>query len=117
MGTPRPALWFGLVLVALLGFNTAPAMAQGKAKYKEYTVSRDRAVTVTRTVLIQRGYQVVRVQRVGSSQVVYYRRGNMGRGKGRGPIQRMVIRSVRDRIFFEDAEPDVLVDIDVKLKL
>jgi hypothetical protein len=29
----------------------------------------------------------------------------------------MVIRTVRDRVVFEDAEPDVLVDIDVRLKL
>jgi hypothetical protein len=49
--------------------------------------------------------------------VVYYRRGNMGRGKGKGPIQRMVIRTLRDRVVFEETEPTVLVDIDVKLKL
>jgi hypothetical protein len=29
----------------------------------------------------------------------------------------MVIRTVQDRVIFEDAEPDVLVDIDIKLKL
>ncbi|HEV2085077.1 MAG TPA: hypothetical protein VGR09_08335, partial [Gemmatimonadales bacterium] len=84
---------------------------------KHYTVSGDRAVTVTRTVLVQRGYNVVRIEQVGPTRVVYYRRGNMGRGKGKGPIQRMVIRTVRDRVIFEDAEPDVLVDIDIKLKL
>ena len=43
--------------------------------------------------------------------------GNMGRGKGKGPIQRMVIRTVQDRVMFEDTEPSVLVDIDVRLKL
>jgi hypothetical protein len=41
----------------------------------------------------------------------------MGRGKGKGPVQRMVIRTVKDRVMFEDAEPSVLVDIDVRLKL
>jgi hypothetical protein len=117
MRSPRPVLWSGLALIGLLSLSAAPLMAQGKVKYKHYTVSSDRAVTVTRTVLVERGYKVVRVERVGATQVVYYRRGNMGRGRGGGPIQRMVIRSVRDRVVFEDAEPDVLVDIDVKLKL
>ena len=49
--------------------------------------------------------------------MVYYRRGNMGRGKGKGPVQRMVIRTVRDRVMFEETDPSVLVDIDIKLKL
>lgn len=110
-------LRYGLVIVALLGAGAVSAHAQDKVKYKHYTITSDRAVTVTRTVLVQRGYTVVRVQRVGPTHVVYYRRGNMGRGRGKGPIQRMVIRSVRDRVIFEDAEPDILVDIDVKLKL
>jgi hypothetical protein len=117
MRAPTRMLWFGLVLVTLLGISSAPAHAQGKAKYKHYTVTTDRAVTVTRTVLVERGYSVVRIQRIGATQIVYYRRGNMGRGKGKGPVQRMVIRTVRDRVVFEEAEPDVLVDIDVKLKL
>jgi hypothetical protein len=117
MRAPTRVLWIGLVLVTLLGISSAPAHAQGKAKYKHYTVTTDRAVTVTRTVLVERGYSVVRIQRVGATQIVYYRRGNMGRGKGKGPVQRMVIRTVRDRVVFEEAEPDVLVDIDVKLKL
>jgi hypothetical protein len=115
----RQVLWSCLAIVALLGTFAPTAQAQGKVKYKQkhYTVTSDRAVTVTRTVLIHRGYNVVRVERVGATQIVYYRRGNMGRGKGKGPIQRMVIRTVRDRVIFEDAEPDVLVDIDIKLNL
>jgi hypothetical protein len=103
--------------MALLVTVAVPAQAQGKTKYKHYAVSSDRAVTVTRTVLVQRGYSVVRIERVGATQVVYYRRGNMGRGRGKGPVQRMVIRTVRDRVIFEEAEPSVLVDIDLKLKL
>jgi hypothetical protein len=117
MRAPFQVLWSGLVLMALVSIGATPAMAQGKSKNKQYAVSSDRAVTVTRTVLVDRGYQVVCIERVGATRVVYYRRGNMGRGKGGGPIQRMVIRSVRDRILFEDAEPDVLVDIDVRLRL
>jgi hypothetical protein len=113
----RQVLWSCLAVVALLGTFAATAQAQGTAKYTHYTVSSDRAVTVTRAVLVQRGYNVVRIEQVGPTRVVYYRRGNMGRGRGKGPIQRMVIRTVRDRVVFEDAEPDVLVDIDIKLKL
>lgn len=113
----RQVLRYGLVIAALFGVSTLPAHAQDKVKYKHYTVTSDRAVTVTRTVLVQRGYTVVRIERVGPTRVVYYRRGNMGRGRGRGPIQRMVIRSIRDRVIFEEAEPDVLVDIDIRLKL
>jgi hypothetical protein len=114
---PRQLLWSGLALLALLSWGATPAMAQGKNKNKHYTVTSDRAVTVTRTVLVDRGYRVLRVERVGATQVVYYRRGNMGRGKGLGPLRRMVIRSINDRVVFEEAEPDVLIDIDVRLKL
>lgn len=117
MRAPVQVLWSSLVMVMLLGVSAAPAQAQAKAKYKHYVITSDRAITVTRTVLVERGFSVVRVQRIGATHVVYYRRGNMGRGKGKGPIQRMVIRTVRDRVVFEEAEPDVLVDIDVKLKL
>ena len=117
MRAPRRILWAALVAVAMLGLAAAPVHAQDKGKYKHYAVSSDKAVSVTRTVLIRRGYTVVRVDRLGATRVVYYRRGNMGRGKGKGPVQRMVIRTVRDRVIFEDAEPAVLVDIDVRLKL
>lgn len=117
MRTVRQVLCSGLALVALLCVSAAPAHAQGKVKYKHYAVTSDRAVTVTRTVLVERGYNVVRVERVGAAQIVYYRLGKGKWGRGKGPIQRMVIRTVRDRVIFEEAEPDVLVDIDVRLKL
>jgi hypothetical protein len=117
MSSPRGLLFSALLMVAVIGVNAAPAQAQGKAKHKEYVVTTERAMSVTRSVLIRQGYTVVRIDRVGPTRVVYYRRGNMGRGKGKGPLQRLVIRTVRDRIVFEEAEPTVLVDIDVKLKL
>jgi hypothetical protein len=108
----------GLVLaVTALAVSVAPAHAQGKGKEKHYAVSSDRAVTVTRNVLVRQGYDVVRIDRVGATQVVYYRAGNHGRGKGKGPMQRMVIRTVERRIVFEDTPPAILVDIDVNLKL
>jgi hypothetical protein len=118
MRAPRPAFWAGLVLVvASLGAVSKPAQAQEIVKYKQYAVSSDRAVTVTRTILVQRGYQIVRVDRLGATQVIYYRRGKIGHGRGKGPVRRMVIRTVRDRVVFEETEPSLLMDIDVKLKL
>ena len=108
----------GLALAVLaLAASVAPAHAQGKGKDKHYSVSSDRAVTVTRNVLVRQGYDVVRIERVGLTQVVYYRAGNRGRGKGKGPLQKMVIRTVERRIVFEDTPPAIMVDIDVNLKL
>jgi len=49
--------------------------------------------------------------------VVYYRAGNHGRGKGKGRVERMVIRTVDRRVVFEDVPPAVMVDIEVNLKL
>src|SRR5512144_2638258 len=86
----------GLILVSVP--NTL--LAQGKSKH--YAVSSDRALTVTREVLSKQGYDVVRVVREGDAQVVYYRRGNNGRGKGKGRLERMVIRREAERIVFVD---------------
>ena len=108
----------GLALAAAaLAVSVAPAHAQGKGKAKHSAVTNDRAVSVTRTVLVRQGYDVVRIERVGTTQVVYYRAGNHGRGKGKGPLQRMVIRTVERRIVFEETPPAILVDIDVNLQL
>lgn len=108
----------GLALaVAALAVSAVPAHAQGKGKEKHYAVSSDRAVNVTRTVLVRQGFDVVRIERVGTTQVVYYRAGNHGRGKGKGRVERMVIRTVDRRVIFENTPPAVMVDIDVNLKL
>jgi hypothetical protein len=110
----------GLALAVLaLALSVAPAHAQGKGKGKDkhYAVSNDRAVTVTRNVLVRQGYDVVRIERVGATQVVYYRAGNRGRGRGKGPVEKMVIRTVERRIVFENTPPAIMVDIDVNLKL
>jgi hypothetical protein len=114
----RVAAGLALALSALV-VSVAPAHAQGKGhgKDKHYAVSSDRAITVTRNVLVRQGYDVVRVERVGATQIVYYRAGNKGRGKGKGPVQKMVIRTVERRIVFEDTPPAVMIDIDVNLKL
>jgi len=117
MRAARRMLWSGLAVLALVGITVTPVYAQGKGKARHYVVSSDKAIKVTRTVLVEQGYHVVRIERVGPTRVIYFRRGNNGRGRGRGPLQRMVIRSVRDRVVFEETEPSILVGIDVRLKL
>src|SRR2546428_13403301 len=72
-----------------------PAAAQGKGHghKKEFAVEPDRAVSVTREVLVHQGYEVVRIETVGNDQVVYYRRGNRGGGTGEAPPRKMTIRA------------------------
>src|SRR5918912_1079487 len=119
-----------LLLVALLGAGSREAAAQGKAHGQgpgpaghvppgqaKKVVTADQAVVATREVLVRHGYEVVRVEVIKSSRVVYYRRGNRGRGKGRGPVERLIIRPTPERVVFEDAPPKVLVDINVRLGL
>src|SRR5881275_1282566 len=72
-------------LCVTLGFllgTAAPAAAQGRGRGrgpKKYVVTNDRALVVTREVLVRHGYEVVRVEDGGPDVVVWYRRGNRGR--------------------------------------
>src|SRR5712692_10873469 len=106
---------YALVIATLLVCAT-PLGAQGKGA-KKYAVSNDRALVVTKEVLVKQGYDVVRVENSGRDYIVWYRRGNMGRGKGKGPPVRMVIHRDVDRVVFLETPNAVLVDIDVRLKL
>ena len=101
--------------VVLLCVATAPLAAQGNGK--RYKVTHDRAVSVTREVLVRQGYEVVRIETDGPTQVVYYRVGNRGKGKGKGKVERMVIRREAERVIFVDTPAAILVDIDVRLRL
>jgi len=103
-----------LVLVVLAA---APATAQGRGHKKEFAVAPDRAISVTREVLVRQGFEVVRIETVGNDQVVYYRRGNMGRGKGKGPLVKMIVRRVQNRVVFIDTPDAILVDINLRLRL
>ena len=106
------------IAVAVLALLAAPLAAQGRGP-KRYAVAPDRAVVVTREVLGRQGFEVVRVETVGNDQVVWYRRGNRGRGRGKGPPVRMVIRRdpVANKIVFLETPSAILVDIDVKLRM
>ena len=91
--------------------------SRGAGKGKHYPVSRDKAVTVTREVLVRQGFEVVRIETDGPSQIVYYRAGNKGKGKGKGRIEKMVIRREAERVVFVDTPTAILVDIDIRLRL
>ena len=109
----------GLVVLAaaatVLSFGTVPLAAQGQGK--RYAVTKDKAVAVTREVLVKQGYEVVRIETDGPSQIVYYRAGNKGKGKGKGKIEKMVIRRETERVVFVDTPAAILVDIDIRLRL
>ena len=120
------------IAVAALALLAAPLAAQGKGHEndqgngqgrghgpKRYAVAADRAVGVTREVLVKQGYEVIRVETVGNDQVVWYRRGNMGRGRGKGPPVKMVIRRdpVAHSVVFLETPSDILVNIDVRLRV
>lgn len=87
------------------------------AKHERHVVTTDHAVVVTRDFLVERGYTVVRVERVGADRVVYYHRGNNGRGRGRGPLEKIVVRPSGDRVIFVDSDPGITVDLRVRLNL
>ena len=75
------------------------------------------AVVVSREVLVKHGFTVVRVEQLGNAQVIYYRRGNNGRGPPRGPMEKMVVRPSGQIVVFEAAPAPVLADIKVRLGL
>lgn len=106
-----------LVALAFVLLAAPQAAAQGRGPKREFVIEPSRARSVTREVLVHQGFEVVRIETVGHDEVVYYRRGNMGRGKGKGPIVKMIIRRVENRIVFIDTPDAILVDINVRLKL
>jgi hypothetical protein len=96
------------------GKDRGDRIPPGQAKKR--VVTADEAIVVTRDVLVSHGYEIVRVERVAMTRVVYYRRGNMGRGKGKGPIERIVIRPEPDRVVFVSQPPrGLMIDINVRL--
>src|SRR5207247_11065215 len=86
---------YALIIAALVVCAT-PLGAQGKGP-KKYAVSNDRALIVTKEVLVKQGYEVVRVENSGRDYIVWYRRGNRGRGAGKGPPAKMVIHRAAGR--------------------
>ena len=119
------------VLVALLVAGAALALpgaagAQGRSHGRaqggmppgqaKKHVTTDRAILVTRDVFVRHGYEVVRIGSRGDVRVVYYRRGNMGRGRGRGPVETMIIRPSNDIVVIERAPSRTLL-AEIKINL
>ncbi|HEX8848671.1 MAG TPA: hypothetical protein VF761_03980 [Gemmatimonadaceae bacterium] len=90
----------------------AAAHADDREGKEKKHASSDDGVRITREVLESKGFEVVRVERSGGDRVVYYRRGNMGRGKGKGPIVKMYVRQAApDRVTFDKTPAEVLAEI------
>ncbi|MCH7875655.1 MAG: hypothetical protein IH965_10210 [Gemmatimonadetes bacterium] len=109
-----------LTLAVLAVVSAAPAAAQGRgnnarARRAAPRVSIDLAVSAAREVLVAQGFEVVRVETKDDYKIVYYRRGNRGRGRGFGPPARMIIRRVEDRIVLDEAPEGIRLEISVKL--
>src|SRR5690348_7420338 len=96
------------------GRGLSDKLPPGQAK-KQVTTSQ--AVVVTRDVLSMHGFEVVRVETLKSERVIYYRRGNNGRGRGLGPVERMIVRPSGSTVVFESAPKSVLLDLRVRLGL
>ena len=106
---------FTVLGLPCVGLNGGPEFTPNEA-FSFQVVTADQAIFATREVLVSHGYEIVRVERVQTTRVVYYRRGNMGRGKGKGPIERIVIRPEPDRVVFVSPPPrGLMVDINVRL--
>jgi hypothetical protein len=115
-----------LAALFVLTAPVSPALAQGKGHGAPHgvppgqakkQVTPAQAVVVSRDVLVMHGFEVVRVETIKTGQVIYYRRGNNGRGRGLGPVEKMVVRPSGSTVIFESAPKSVLLDIRLKLGL
>lgn len=111
-----------LFVVTLVAIAAAPAWAQGRGHgHPKKTVDAkpkvtvDLAVSAAKDVLVKQGFAVVRVETKGDRQIIYYRAGNRGKGKGQGPPARMIVRRSEDRIVLEEAPDALRLEIGIKL--
>jgi hypothetical protein len=95
------------------GARKQPPGSGNKEKVK--TIATNDAIAATRYALVKHGYEVVRVDVVRDTRIIYYRLGNRGRGRGKGRLEKIVIRRERERVIFDHAPKVVLVDINVRL--
>jgi len=111
------------ILMLVAGLSGSPALAQGrghegrKPDEAKPKVTVQVAVSTAKDVLVRLGYEVVRVEPKDTYEIIYYRAGNRGRGRGQGPPARMIIRRVEDRIVLEDAPEQVRVELGVRLAI
>ena len=113
----------GLWLVAGTAEAQGNARAESKSspahgnKKKVKVISSSEAVVIAREILVKHGYEVVRVDIVEDTRIIYYRVGNRGRGRGKGRLQKIVVRREPERVIFVDAPRAVQVDINIRLGL
>jgi len=121
-----PSRWHLLTVASfMLSAALSPALAQGRGSAShglppgqaKKQVTPAQAVTVSRDVLVAHGFEVVRVETIKTGQVIYYRRGNNGRGRGQGPVEKMVVRPSGSTVVFESAPEKILIDIRARLGL
>lgn len=106
-----------LLLTPVLASSVA-AQGRGHGPKKEADqpqVTVQVAVSAARDVLVAQGFEVVRVEVAEDRQVIYYRAGNQGRGRGHGPPARMVVRRVEERVVLEEAPESLRIEIGIKL--
>jgi hypothetical protein len=118
--------WLTLIASLALCASASPALAQGRGHggskglppgQAKKMVTPAQAVVVSRDVSVMHGFEVVRVETIKTGQVIYYRRGNNGRGRGLGPVEKMVVRPSGSTVIVESAPKNVLLDIRVRLGL
>lgn len=120
----RTSRYLGVAAVLLMtALSTTPVLAQGrghdrgKPDPEKPKVTVQLTVSTARDVLLKQGYEVVRVEPREGYQIIYYRAGNRGRGRGQGPPARMIVRQVENRIVLEDAPEQVRVELGVRLAI
>lgn len=84
---------------------------KAEVKQARKHVTTLQGVTVTREVLLANGYQVVNVVPSGTSRIIYYRRGNMGQGRGLGPVQSIVVVPAGEIVQFQSVPEPLLATI------
>jgi hypothetical protein len=111
------------VILLMTSLSAQPVLAQGrghdrgKPDQDKPKVTVQLTVSTAKDVLVKLGYEVVRVEPNEGYQIIYYRAGNRGRGRGQGPPARMIVRQVEDRVVLEDAPEQVRVELGVRLSV
>jgi hypothetical protein len=94
------------------GSAGAAKVPPGQAKK---AVTTGEAVELSRNLLTKHGFTIVRIETVKGAQVIYYRAGNQGRGRGQGPVKSMIVRPSGSIVTFEAVPEKVRLDIKLQL--
>lgn len=109
------ALWLGGTTAEAQSNDARKQPPSNSNKEKIKTIATNDAVTAARYALVKHGYEIVRVDVVRDTRIIYYRVGNRGRGRGKGRLEKIVIRRERERVVFDHAPKVVQLEINVKL--